>query len=784
MEGGGHRGWGGGREEGSTLPWGCVATGIAWTSEGDGGEGGGHDTLISYATTTTMTSGDAIITPRQEGIRRAQLAQGRAGDSISPSSTGVRSLRQKKKFNTKSCHLVWISGYSKYRRWAFRGVKGDGIFPSKVSSGRNDGAGASSSVVIVDVVEIAFVGPDPRSLPPPSSDRGVDQQRQRQPGRRLRREERRISQVQVPRRRFSVYGFGEQWTGALSRGPGGLYVEEAPELSYEEIRRFGVTQGMVALDYNGGGGGSDGDGDGDRGGYKCVAASAGWGHTAIIVEGRREKEGGATTAVADGRKLLVCGRPHDFQTLMRLRRLPTSLRNFCVRHSSPSSPSSSSSSPSVVQRVASYLAGENEITFHEDERRKFSNVPSLLEVELPNGEVPAHEGESFYDYESARESHAPPPGSSSSSSSSSSCYSRFQNTLATSAGLTAVISTSGVCGVGYFSPNVWIPCRVAGLASTRFVLDNVDDGLIGDDMFRKFGRQQHPIVSVSLGLQHGVALDSEGQVFCWGKGERGQLGQGRKTVKEERRERQNDGDDWVGGDDSIESEGASAPTENRTFEYALPVTNFHDPYATQSESRSDVYVPIMSKDDSKVKLVSAGMNFTMAVTRSNLPYIWGKNVRLNPSYSASSVNLRSKPVLDSTYPRYIPGLPEDLVIERIACGSHHAAMLLEDGSIWVVGVATDKPAPLWDEAVEVLASGVVDVTKLISFTAGFDRTIVVSGSDDGRRQVIEVQLWSNEELRQHGAVRPSWVDWLESEKREEKVCSIHRGWMHSIVRTE
>jgi hypothetical protein len=599
-----------------------------------------------------------------------------------------------------------------------------------------------------------------------------------------------------PRRHFSVYGFGEQWTGALSRGIAGLYVEEAPELSYEEIRRCGEAQRMIELDrYD-----DDDDGGDDArvGEWNCVATSAGWGHTAIVVE-RAE----SADAAGGRRRLLVCGRPHDFQTLMRLRRLPTSLRNFCVRHSSPSSSSSlsspsSSSSPSVVQRVASYMAGENEITFHEDECRKFGNMPSLLNVELPGGEMPAREGEGLHDRPAGRESMlASSPDPSSSTSSSSSCNTRFQNTLATSAGLTAVISTSGTlyafglnhrgqCGVGYYSPNVWAPRRVAGLASTRFILDNADHGLVGDDMFRKFNRQEHPIVSVSLGLQHGVALDTEGQVFCWGKGERGQLGQGRKkATREGVGKHQDDGDDQGGGgNDSIESEGDEAPTENRTFEYALPVTNFHEPHATASASRSDVYVPILSRDDSKVKLVSAGMNFTMAVTRSNLPYIWGKNVRLNPSYSASSINIRSKPVLDSTYPRYIPGLPDDLGIVRIACGSHHAAMLLQDGSIWAVGVATDSAVPLWDEAVEVLASGVVNITELISFTAGFDRTTVISGSDDGRRQVIEVQLWSTEELRQQGAIRPSWVDWLEREKGQEKVCSIHRGWMHSIVRTE
>ena len=85
---------------------------------------------------------------------------------------------------------------------------------------------------------------------------------------------------------------------------------------------------------------------------------------------------------------------------------------------------------------------------------------------------------------------------------------------------------------------------------------------------------------------------------------------------------------------------------------------------------------------------------------------------------------------------------------------------------------------------------VVEMDELVSFTAGFDRTVVVAGSGkEARRQVIEVQLWSNEELRQQGAVRPTWLDWLETQERvdnvcSEKVCSVHRGWMHSVVVTE
>lgn len=149
-------------------------------------------------------------------------------------------------------------------------------------------------------------------------------------------------------------------------------------------------------------------------------------------------------------------------------------------------------------------------------------------------------------------------------------------------------------------------------------------------------------------------------------------------------------------------------------------------------------------------------------------------------------------VQDSTYPRYIPGLPPNLDIVKVACGSHHAAMLLEDGSVWAVGVATDQPVPMWEEAVEILPRGMVEM-PVVSFNAGFDRTVVVSntiagdGVSGSRRQVIEIQLWSHEELRMHGAVRPTWVDYLESQEEGGKtkhVRSVHRGWMHTIVVTD
>ena len=87
-------------------------------------------------------------------------------------------------------------------------------------------------------------------------------------------------------RDMSVYGFGQQWTGALSRGPSALYVDEAPELSPEEIQQFGECQNMVPLR----GLGDDGDDEPHASPTKCIAAATGWGHTALLVEDKSEHD--------------------------------------------------------------------------------------------------------------------------------------------------------------------------------------------------------------------------------------------------------------------------------------------------------------------------------------------------------------------------------------------------------------------------------------------------------------------------------------------------------------
>ena len=227
-------------------------------------------------------------------------------------------------------------------------------------------------------------------------------------------------------RALSAYGYGEQWTGALSRGPARLGGDaEAPEVRPEELEHFGEGQALVPLL------GMDED-------ETCLTASAGWGHTALLASSAADDD--------DGRpRLRVCGRPHDFQAMLRLRRLPPFVRDFCVRHTLPAEggPRAERDGPSTLQRIATYLAGENP-TFREEDYRRYSNVPTLLEVELPDGEVPAVEGEAIERRGVARHAaggvvaeHREP------SEPPSPPHARFQNTLSAGAGVTAVISKTG-----------------------------------------------------------------------------------------------------------------------------------------------------------------------------------------------------------------------------------------------------------------------------------------------------------------------------------------------------
>jgi alpha-tubulin suppressor-like RCC1 family protein len=118
-------------------------------------------------------------------------------------------------------------------------------------------------------------------------------------------------------------------------------------------------------------------------------------------------------------------------------------------------------------------------------------------------------------------------------------------------------------------------------------------------------------------------------------------------------------------------------------------------------------------------------------------------------------------------------------VEQIACGSHHTAMLLEDGSVWAVGISSDTKEPI-HYPVQLIPAGVVEM-PVQQFAAHMDRTTIVGRSG---RQVLQVNLWKDPELREYGVFTPSWVDRLLRDDEKIRVREVHRSWVHSVVLTD
>ena len=489
------------------------------------------------------------------------------------------------------------------------------------------------------------------------------------------------------KRRLAIYAVGEGWTGALGTG------------------RFDETiAGHDDDDY-------DNNGDDEHNlrlpiqiyEASVQATAVGWGHTAVI-------------PVGDKPNLLVTGRPHDFSALLRLHRLPPIIRDYMVRQTlanlqGSSGTGSKSDDNQNLSMAPTALVGRF-VTFLTEilqplEKQKewelgaqYSMLPTLQPVALPDNDIPVE--------------------------------------VACSAGLTAVIGASGTlytfglngfgqCGIGESTNNVWVPTPVTGL-STEFAADGP----------RSEMPQQHAVTSVALGLQHGVALNAMGEIFAFGKGDRGQLGQ------------------------------ESATKESHT---ALPIRKACrlDPHGDAADANhKPTYLTL-----GPVKQIASGMLHSAVLTKDNQVAIWGKHI-LRPTSDEPN-----KKALDSRIPSILTGLPEGPTVEQIACGSHHTSVLLSDGSVWAVGISADTKTPMHDP-VELIPKGILQL-PVRQFDAHMDRTTVVGA--DGR-QVLQVHLWSDPELREFAIFTPPYVDRLLDENETMRIREIHRSWKHTVIVTD
>lgn len=507
-----------------------------------------------------------------------------------------------------------------------------------------------------------------------------------------------IAQRHLPKlgsRSFAVYAVGEGWTGALGNGRPHVDVMGHFDDNLGDDQTQIVRSATTTPMYTG----------------KTKAVALGWGHTAILTESNQ---------------LLVTGRPYDFSILLRLSRLPKWVRDSYVRQAFDV-PDSAKDNGLFGKKLAQYLNPSNLV----------GHIITYLSNLFPSEST---------DWATIQQNYMRSTLAPLTLHDAAGRVDDFPTVIACSAGFSAYITKRGhlytfgsngygQCGIGMEIDNVWEPTRVIG--SDDEANKNISSGI----------EQDFPITQVALGLQHGIYLNSEGQVFCWGKGERGQLGQGGAMPF------------------------SFSPIIVRKAFYMDSVLSSATETASvgTSGTKKPVYEPI-----GKVQQISAGMVHSAALTEDNKLLLWGKNVL--PSFGTDQPR---KAASDGVFPAVMGDVPAQSKIIQIACGSHHTAMLLEDGSVWAIGVSRDTQE-LIHTPVQLIPAGVVDL-PVRQFSAHMDRTTVIGNSG---RQVLQAQLYKDPELQEYAAFTPAWLDAIVQEDENARFRELHRCWLHSVAVTD
>ena len=421
---------------------------------------------------------------------------------------------------------------------------------------------------------------------------------------------------------------------------------------------------------------------------------------------------GASAVLDTQGSLKIVGRPHDLISLLRMNRMPPWLQRWINRNRD-----TSATTPvgSMISNFIEWATGSLTDVPEQKETWKIAETFSQLD-DWTKLDIINTMGSKVGKADTRIKQVACGPG--------------FLAMIGESGALyTMGVNNRGQCGTGTISNNIWVPQAVRGLSMTTSPIGG------GDTITDKIASEQdQPVVQVALGFQHGYALSKEGQVYSWGKASRGQLG---RTVDA-------DQDPW-----------------------ARPI----------------------KMDDNNVRVVEIGAGFHHGAfrTEDNKVFIWGKNMSRNADDDEADqegekerLSIATTDLRDARKPQQVLGLPttddnQTIKVERISCGSHHTAIILEDGSVFGVGIASDEAVPMLDP-VELIPPGVVEL-PIRHFEASHDRTSIV----DNKGMVYQVHLWNDETLQDYAYFTPSYVDALLDEG--QSIQSIHRGWRHTIIVT-
>jgi alpha-tubulin suppressor-like RCC1 family protein len=174
------------------------------------------------------------------------------------------------------------------------------------------------------------------------------------------------------------------------------------------------------------------------------------------------------------------------------------------------------------------------------------------------------------------------------------------------------------------------------------------------------------VVKVSAGLEHAVALKSDGSVWTWGRNNRGQLGNG---TTEDSRVPVAAKDLWRINDVAAGMFHTVALASDGTV-WAWGRNSYGQ---LGNGSHEDSLTPVKISGLSGVVKISAGMYHTAAVKADGTVYTWGRNV-----YGQLGDGTNK----DKSSPGLVPGISGVL---DITAGLHHTVALKADKTVWAWG---------------------------------------------------------------------------------------------------
>lgn len=227
--------------------------------------------------------------------------------------------------------------------------------------------------------------------------------------------------------------------------------------------------------------------------------------------------------------------------------------------------------------------------------------------------------------------------------------------------------------------------------------------------------------TISAGGYTTCAIDKQGTLFCWGRNDQGQLGDGtlqdRSTPKEVA---------GLPGKVRAVSLGAAhacaALEDGRVFCWGQNLKG-----ELGNGDRQNSTTPVLVKGlPVKISSLAAGTEFSCGLSAAGSVYCWGDPIATGqPAGEARS---------DQAVPELVPGLDS---VQAISAGSYHICAIINGGTVRCWGNHPPDPEP----TAPLPISGITGPVQQVVAGADFSCTLSVSGS---------IQCWGNNYYGQLG----------------------------------